>query len=60
LFDPKLATITEPIGITASISSQTNVLCFDNTGSATVSATEEQELNLFMGYYTITTATATD
>ena len=36
----KLATITEPNGITASISSQTNVLCFgNNTGSATVSAT---------------------
>lgn len=36
----KLAVITEPNGITASISSQTNVLCFgNNTGSATVSAT---------------------
>ena len=36
----KLAIITEPNGITASISSQTNVLCFgNNTGSATVSAT---------------------
>ncbi len=35
-----LAVITEPNGITASISSQTNVLCFgNNTGSATVSAT---------------------
>ncbi len=36
----KFAVITEPNGITASISSQTNVLCFgNNTGSATVSAT---------------------
>lgn len=36
----KLAVITEPNGITTSISSQTNVLCFgNNTGSATVSAT---------------------
>ena len=35
----KLAVITEPNGITTSITSQTNVLCFgNNTGSATVSA----------------------
>jgi gliding motility-associated-like protein len=36
----KQAVITEPNGIAASITSQTNVLCFgNNTGSATVSAT---------------------
>jgi hypothetical protein len=54
LFDPKLATPMEPIGITASISSQTNVLCFEIMVLQRYLLLRNRSLILFMGYYTIT------